>query len=374
MSDSLKQIRQHLHQHPELTEKENRTADFIEKQILALNPDAHLRSGLSRIFIFDSKQPGKTIAFRAELDALPIEEKNQLAYASNRKGVSHVCGHDGHMSILVGLARRVAENPPQKGKVVFVFQSAEETGQGAKKLIQDPAFLDLNIDTIFALHNIPSFEMGQILIRKGSFASASRGMILKLEGKTSHAGEPERGINPALAMAQITLELDQLVKTKGLFRSFTLLTFIYSKMGEVAFGTSAGKAEMGFTLRSCQDEDILHLIKWSEKIIKDICRQFHLKYHISYLEEFPATTTSESSFHTIHEAAKKLQFPILELKEPMRWSEDFGYYAEKMQTGFLGLGSGINQAQLHQPDFDFPDEISQKGVDIFFEIYKSYPQ
>ncbi len=162
MSDSFKQIRRYLHQHPELSEKETLTADFIENQLLALNPDAHLRLGLSRIFIFDSQKPGKTIAFRAELDALPIEEKNQLVYASKHKGVSHVCGHDGHMSILIGLARRVAENPPEKGKVVFVFQSADETGQGAKKLMQDQTFLNLNIDSIFALHNVPGYELGQV--------------------------------------------------------------------------------------------------------------------------------------------------------------------------------------------------------------------
>jgi amidohydrolase len=372
MPDSLPQIRQYLHQHPELSEKETQTAQYIEEQILALNPDTLLRSGSSRVFVFDSKVPGKTIAFRAELDALPIEEKNQLPYASRHKGISHVCGHDGHMSILVGLARRVAEIPPKKGKVIFVFQSAEETGQGAKKLMQDQAFLDLNIDYIFALHNVPGYELGQILIKDGSFASASRGMILKLEGKTSHAAEPEKGINPALAISQITQELDELIKTKGLFKSFTLLTFIYSQMGEMAFGTSAGNAEMGFTLRAYQDEDILHLIKWSEKIIKDICLEFHLKYQISYLEEFPATTTSESSFHIIHKAAEKLQFPVKILEEPMRWSEDFGYYAEKIQTGFLGLGSGRNQPQLHHPDFDFPDELSPKGVDLFFEIYQSF--
>ncbi len=372
MSDSLKKIRRYLHQHPELSEKETLTADFIEKQILPLNPDSHLRSGLSRIFIFDSEKPGQTIAFRAELDALPIEEKNQLVYASKHKGVSHVCGHDGHMSILIGLVKRIAKNPPEKGKVVFVFQSAEETGQGAKKLMQDQAFLDLNIDAIFALHNVPGYELGQVLIKEGSFASASRGMVLKLEGKTSHAAEPEKGINPALAVSQITQELHQLSKTRGLYKKDTLLTFIYIRMGEVAFGTSAGEAEMGFTLRANENEDIEHLIKWSKEIISDIAHEHQLKYQIEFTEVFPTTSNSSSSYNRIKQAAEKLHFNIFELNKAMKWSEDFGYYHPQIETGFFGLGSGIHHAELHHPDFDFPDDLTLRGVDLFFEIFQTF--
>jgi len=369
---SLKEIRQYLHQNPELSENEIQTASFLEKEIQILNPDEVLKIAHSRIFIFDSGKPGLHIAFRADMDALPIEEENTIKYVSQKKGVAHVCGHDGHMSILIGFARELVKNPPQKGKVILVFQSAEETGQGAKQLMESEEFLNLKIDFIFGLHNIPGIERGEILVKNGTFASASRGMILKIQGKTSHAAEPEKGINPAVAVAQITQELDQIVKTKGLFKDFTLLTFIYIKMGEVAFGTSAGHAEMGFTIRSYENEDIDHIIKWSKDVISDICFKHKLKCSFEFTEVFPATITIPESYQRIKKAAEKLKLSVKELEEPMKWSEDFGYYSSHIKTGFFGLGSGVDQPKLHNPDFNFPDEIIDAGISVFLEILKSF--
>lgn len=372
MFTSLIEIRKHLHQNPELSEQETHTADFLEKEIGALNPTEVVKIAQSRIFIFDSGNPGLNIAFRADIDALPIEEENNIKHLSKTKGVAHVCGHDGHMSILIGFARELVKKPPQKGRVILVFQSAEETGQGAKQLMESKEFQNLKIDYIFGLHNIPGIEKGQILVKEGGFASASRGMILKIHGKTSHAAEPEKGINPAVAVAQITQELDQIVKTKGLFKDFTLLTFIYIKMGEVAFGTSAGHAEMGFTIRSYENEDIDHIIKWSKDVISDICFKHKLKCSFEFTEVFPATITTPDSYERIKKAAEKLKLSVKELEEPMKWSEDFGYYSSSIKTGFFGLGSGLDQPKLHNPDFDFPDEIIEKGVNMFLEILQDF--
>lgn len=372
MIKSLVEIRQHLHQNPELSEEENKTAEFIEELIKPLNPDSILRIGFSRVFVFDSGHEGPVIAFRADMDALPIEEKNTILHVSKVKGVSHVCGHDGHMSILIGFAREMVKQVLQKGKVILVFQSAEETGQGARQLLESEDFKKLNIDYIFGLHNIPNFELGQVLVRKGSFASASRGMIVQLQGKTSHAAEPENGINPALAIAQITQELHKLIGQKDNFESLTLLTFIYTKMGEIAFGTSAGDAEMGFTLRAFENSDMDSLVTKVEQIIRKIADENQLLLQISYTEEFPGTISSEKAYQLIVQSAKRLKHTIVELDEPMRWSEDFGYYSKIAKTGFFGLGSGIDQPQLHHPDFDFPNELIEKGVSIFLEILKSF--
>lgn len=372
MFESLIEIRKHLHQNPELSEQEIKTALLIEQQIKPLHPDKVFKIGYSRIYVFDSKNPGLNIAFRADMDALPIEEKNTISHISKNKGVSHVCGHDGHMSILIGIAREIAKQPPQKGKVILVFQSAEETGQGAKQLVKSKDFQNLNIDYIFGLHNIPGLELGQVLLRNGGFASASKGMIVQLQGKTSHAGEPEKGINPALAIAHITQELDQLIKKKELFNSLTLLTFVYTRMGEVAFGTSAGDAEMGFTLRAFENTDMHLLTEQAVSIITKIARQNELKTKIKYTEEFPGTYTTEKAYAHLKKALSQLNLIQIELKEPKRWSEDFGHYSEVAETGFFGLGSGVNQPELHHPNFDFPDELIETGVSVFLEIMRSF--
>lgn len=369
----LIKLRQHLHQNPELSNQEENTAKYIERTILQLHPDQTLKLGkYSRAFIFDSGKSGPCIAYRAELDALPIEERSQNVHHSQNKGVSHVCGHDGHMSILVGLAEKLSQNRPKMGKVILVFQSAEETGDGAKDLMSNKDFTALKIDYIFALHNIPGLELGAVAIKNGSFAAASKGMILKLKGKTSHAAEPEKGINPALAIAEITRQLNHLIQNKSIFTDVSILTFIYTRMGERAFGTSAGKAEMGFTLRAFENNDMELLCQKSFEIIAQIAQENKLEYEISFAEEFPATICEDSAFEKIQQAAKNLNYPLINLKEPMRWSEDFGHYHHGIKTGFFGIGSGINQAQLHHPDFDFPDELIEKGASIFFEILQSF--
>lgn len=214
MSLNLAETRKYLHQHPELSEQEKNTAVFIEQKMAVYKPDQLIKIGYSRVFVFNSKEPGETYAFRADMDALPILETGNRKHLSIHTGIAHACGHDGHMTVLLGLAEIIAKYPPQKGKVVLVFQSAEETGQGAKRLTADEAFRELQIDYIFGWHNIPSFDLGSMLIKKNEFASASCGLIVNLQGKTSHAAEPENGINPALAIAEITQKLHQLLRKK----------------------------------------------------------------------------------------------------------------------------------------------------------------
>lgn len=370
MTLSLSETRQFLHQNPELSHQEKETSLFIEKRMLDLNPDKILSIGkFTKVYLFDSGIDGPCIVFRADIDALPIEEKNSFAYASTKEGVSHLCGHDGHSTILLGLAQRIADNKPSIGKVALLFQSAEETGLGAKEVVEHPDFKELNPDYVFGLHNIPSYALHQILIRKTVFASASKGLILKLKGRTSHAAEPEKGINPAMAIAEITRQLNLLNSAENKFSSLSLLSFIFINMGEKAFGTSAGEAELGFTLRTFEAQDMQVLVAETERIIEEVCRFEKLDYQIEYVEEFPITQSDESSFDMILKAAQSLDLSIKELDKPMKWSEDFGFYSQIAKTGFFGIGAGLSQANLHDPNYDFPDELIETGMNMFYKIY-----
>ncbi|NPD47667.1 MULTISPECIES: amidohydrolase [unclassified Lentimicrobium] len=369
---NLTDIRQHLHQYPELSHQEYETSRFIESIMVPLNPDQIIHIGeFSKVYVFDSGKPGSSIIFRADMDALPIQERNELSYQSENKGVAHLCGHDGHSTILIGFARRIAENRPSHGKVALLFQAAEETGMGAKEVMESKEFLALNADYIFGLHNIPGYALHQVLLKPGSFAAASKGMKLKLKGKTCHAAEPEKGINPALAMADITHQLHKLIQQKQLFQNLSLITFIYSRLGEIAFGTSPGFAEMGFTLRAFENKDMALLIEKAEHIIQNICKNHALDFEIEYLEEFPATVNDEEAINIIEQAAIHKNLSISHIPESMRWSEDFGYYNQKIRGGFFGLGSGENHAELHHHNFDFPDDLIETGVSLFEEIYRS---
>lgn len=364
------ELRHEIHQNPEVSNQEVETSKRMEQFMHALHPDDIIPvASHGKAFIFDSKKEGPTVLFRSELDALPIQEVSKLEYASQNKQVAHSCGHDGHMAIVAGLAQKIAHNPPSNGKVVFLFQPAEEVEQGARDVVEDPKFRKIDPDYVFALHNIPGEEKGQILLKSGTFAAASKGMTVTLTGKTSHAAEPEKGISPVKAIARIIEELDKLVENKKLFNDLTLLTIIHIRMGEVSFGTAPGYAEVMITLRAFENDDMDLLTEQAESIIQGIAVEENLAFTISYSEVFPALVNHPQCIRFMEEAAHEIGLNFKYLETPFRWSEDFSYFTEKYKGAYFGLGSGVEQPSLHNPDYDFPDEIIDAGISMFYTIY-----
>ncbi|MBL4603750.1 MAG: amidohydrolase [Emcibacteraceae bacterium] len=204
-TDQLIKLRHKIHKHPELSGEEHDTAQLFYDKLKALNPDELYSNlgGCGLAAVFSAKEPGPTILFRTELDALPIEETIDVPYRSTKKGVSHKCGHDGHMAIIFGLAQDIAIQKPKRGRVIVLFQPAEETGEGARAIVADPQYPLLNPDYCYALHNLPGHPVGDVMIRSGPFNCASRGMIIELSGSTAHAAYPETGNSPALALAEL---------------------------------------------------------------------------------------------------------------------------------------------------------------------------
>jgi len=371
MITEIIELRHKLHQNPEVSNNEFKTSKRIADFINALAPSKVIplsKTGLA--FVFNGQKPGKTTMFRSELDALPISEKSALPYTSINKNVAHVCGHDGHMAILAGLAQKIAKSPPKYGKVVLLFQPAEEVEQGAKDVIEDPRFKEIEPDSIFALHNIPGVKKHSIVLKSGSFSAASKGMTIKLFGKTAHAAEPENGISPANAISKIINQLHKLKENKSLFKDLALLTIIHIQLGEISFGTTPGYAEIRVTLRSFENEDMEVLTLHAEKIINEISKAENLECKISYSEEFPASVNNDVCLNYVEQAAKQNNLVIKNIEKPFKWSEDFGYYAQKYKSCLFGLGSGIAQPPLHNPDFNFPDEIIETGIKTFYNIYQ----
>lgn len=372
MKHEIIKLRQELHKHPEVSNDEYNTSERIISFFKKYNPDEIIKLGETGVaFAFNGKEKGKTIVFRSELDALPIQEKTGLEYASVNEHVAHACGHDGHMAILTGLALNISENRPASGRAILLFQPAEEVEQGARDVVENPKFINFKPDYMFALHNVPGFEKHKIILKKGSFASASKGMTIKLTGKTSHAAEPENGISPAIAISKIIQQLHELIGNKNLFQDLTLLTIIHIKLGEISFGTSPGNAEIRITLRSFENEDMEILTDNCEKIIREIAKIENLKCEISYSEVFPATVNNDECLSIVEQSAKQNNLEIKYNEKPFKWSEDFGYFTEKYNACFFGLGSGISQPPLHNPDYDFPDDIIETGIKVFYQIYKS---
>jgi len=380
--DRLVQLRKHIHAHPELAFQESATTKYIISFLSGLpNPPeivSDIGGGFLAIFDFNTGADSseKTVIFRCELDAVPVVEANYFEHKSTNHGVSHKCGHDGHMAIVSGLALLLSdpEHTPQSGKVALLFQPAEETGAGAQKMVDSinptmRSLIESPETSIFALHNVPGFPKGAIVLPNGnSFASASRGMHVKLQGATSHASQPHLGKNPAMAMCNIIQGLLAMPTMYIPYDQKALVTIVGAKAGDKAFGVSAGDAEVMATLRATTDAALELLIKNGTSIVNGLAATYGLTASISYEDEFAATINNPKCVEIVRQASAELSMETFSMGEAFPWSEDFGIFLQKMKGAMFGLGMGETHEPLHGELYDFTDSEIATGVNIFATI------
>ena len=368
------ELRHNLHAHPELSNYESNTAKIITAFISQYKPDKIIQrlGGHGIAAVYDMPDEGPTIMIRCELDALPIEEINEdLTYKSILKGVSHKCGHDGHMAIVSGLSEWLDTKPISSGKVILLFQPAEENGQGAERVINDTRFKSLEPDYIFALHNIPSEPMHSIILMDKGFSAEVISVIIKITGVTSHAAEPHKGTNPARCLSQIITSLEELNVTDPNDDKFSILTPVHINMGEANYGISPGSGELHYTLRTW---DEIHMTKLKEdinNIVQQICEQQETSYTLKWLEHFPASSNNSACNGYIRQAAMENKFDLIDRPYPFKFGEDFGWYTSEYKTAMFGLGAGLDTPPLHNAAYDFPDEIIPTGIAMFKTVIRS---
>lgn len=361
--------RQVLHRFPELSGEESETANQIAAFLKSCEPD-ELRTGIGGhgiIAVFNGQTKGDTVMLRCELDALAIHETSDIEHKSRNSGVAHKCGHDGHMAILCGVAAVLKQNRPETGRVILLFQPAEENGAGAKEVISDAHFKKFEPDWIFALHNLPGFPLNAIIVKDGLFNPAVNSLIVKFIGHTAHAAEPEKGENPALAMAELVTKMVGKSDTKDP-DDFTIVTPVYQSMGEKAYGVSAGEGEVHFTLRCDNSDKMKNLERQAEDLAVRIAENHGLKTEIEWTEEFYSGFNDSEATERIREAAKATGSKIIEQEHPFKWGEDFGLYTHHYRGAMFCVGAGEEHPALHHPDYDFPDEIIETATQVFLKI------
>jgi len=362
-------VRHELHQHPELSNQEVDTAARIQRIFETFQPDDVITGlgGTGLAFIFNGQADGPTTLIRCELDALPIQEVNDLPYRSCVDGVSHKCGHDGHMAIVTALAAELAQQRPLKGRVICHFQPAEETGAGAIQVVDDAAFTALKPDYAFALHNLPGKPLGQVLCKTGTFNFASRGMVIRLKGKTSHAAHPEDGVSPASAMCRIVEGLTALPAEQ---QGFSLVTVVHAQLGEVAFGTAPGDAVVMATLRTPTNEAMNDLVAAATALAEREAAADGLALSFEWEDVFGASVNTDEGYQRVMAACEVAGVEAVTMAEGFRWSEDFGRFTELCEGAMFALGSGERSPQLHNPDYDFPDSLIPVGASVFRELVR----
>lgn len=364
----LTTVRQSLHQWPEISGEEKHTAERIVQELKQAGADQIWENlgGYGVAAAFCGATPGPTILFRCELDALPITEKSTLSYCSEIEGKGHLCGHDGHMCIVLGVALGLVERPTH-GRVILLFQPAEETGFGAKAVINDPRWPEIRPDYAYAYHNVPGRPLAEVGLHTGPATCASRGMQIIFHGKSSHAAAPEDGVSPGEAMAELMLKIQTLGSGSISDADFGLSTLTHARLGEPTFGVAPGEGELRVTLRSMTNERMDEMITKAQAMLEEI--QPPLEVEIFWHDVFPAATNSENATDIARSAAGERNLNIHEMQHPMKWSEDFGRIGlDGANATMLFLGAGINQPQLHNPDYDFPDELLVVGAELLLEI------
>jgi amidohydrolase len=363
----LVDLRRELHANPELAGEEKQTNRIIQDFIEPLNPTGLVRElgGTGLAAVFDGRDEGPSVMFRAEIDAVPVLEETDADHRSRRPGVSHTCGHDGHMAIAAGLAEHLHRHPPRRGRVVLLFQPAEETGAGALRVLDDERFESIAPDWIFALHNLPGEELGVVQIKGGPFAAGSAGAIFRLRGKTSHAAYPEQGRSPAPAVAQLIQEMAALPGSLAADDAFAKLTVIHVRIGEPAFGTTPGEAEVMATLRSDREEILERLRKEAVDLAQRLADAHGLELTHSWTDHFPVTVNDREAVAMVETVAEARGIAVALRNQAYPWSEDFGWFTRRFKGAIFGLGAGREHPALHSPGYDFPDDLIPIGIGLF---------
>ena len=369
--DTFYQIRRELHQHPELSGHEARTARFVEDKLQAFHPTKVIRhvGGHGLLVEYFFSEDGPTVLFRADMDAVAVQEPDDIPHHSQTPGVAHKCGHDGHTTILLRFARMLSERPLPKGRVLLLFQPAEENGSGSKAVLDTKVLDYYKIDKAFALHNIPGYPASAVLCKEDSFTCAVVSVSITLTGKTSHAAEPQKGISPIPATLNIVDELLRWNNTDIQSDDYFLSTIVEIHVGEEAYGVSAGNSVIRATLRAKTDKLLhQHAQQLKELVATECKRTPDLQHEMEWLEPFSANENDPQSVGMIKNAALRNNLPYIELQTPFSWGEDFGLFTQQYIGAIFGLGSGENCAPLHSPQYDFPDEVIETGATLFYTI------
>lgn len=378
-------FRQQIHAQPEIAMEEFKTAKAVKSCADLIGYDEFkeiAKPGMvfSLLPIDTTKEPQKGIMFRAELDALPIPDQSDLPYRSKEEGKGHLCGHDGHMSILLGLMFHCAQLK-KKGllsyPVHFLFQPAEENGAGAKAMLEDEHF-DYSPEFIFSLHNIPGAPLGQIFHKSDVFTPEVISVDFNIMGATSHAAQPHLGVNPAEVVGEIIHFMGSLHKYSPTSKVSTfadgdvIVAPIQIEMGQADYGISAGSALVGYTFRTYRPEQLLKLRDTIESKAKQLQLQYNLNIELSWHQYFAANINDHKASELARKAFIASKMNVQHINAPFEWGEDFGNFTQKIPAYMFGIGSGEKVPPLHNQTYDFPDELIPIAVKAFLSIVYQY--
>jgi len=378
MKDWLVEIRRAIHMHPELGFEEIETAKLISAWLERFG--LQVKKGWAKtgvVGLLEGKKPGKTVALRADMDALPLEEANSAPYASKLPGKMHACGHDAHVTILLGVARFFSSIPDQmQGNIKWIFQPAEEGGGGGRIMVEEGVLENPKVDAVFGTHVFPFLPTGKVGIYEREGLAATDRFTIHLIGQGGHAASPHVTRDPILAAGHLITQIHAIVS-----RNINPLDSAVITIGKVSGGTAFNiipdKVEMLGTVRSLTPQVREELKLRIEKITEGIARSFGIDYRLDYRYGYPVLVNDPEMSRLVALACGQgIGKENVEVLKPSMGGEDFAYYLEKCPGAFFRLGCRNEEKGIihpyHSSLFDIDERVLPFGVEMFVRIIDQY--
>ncbi|MCD9146407.1 M20 aminoacylase family protein [Pseudophaeobacter flagellatus] len=371
MQQEVTSWRRHLHENPELMYELHETAAFVQQRlhgfgITDVTPGIG-KTGVVAVIEGKTNTSGRVIGLRADMDALPIHEASGVDYASKTPGVMHACGHDGHTAILLGAAKYLAETRNFDGKVVLIFQPAEEGGAGALAMCQDGLMERWGIQEVYGLHNMPGKPVGEFAIRSGALLASSDEFEITVTGKGGHAAAPHDAIDTTLVAAQIVVSLNAIVSRNVDPVKRVVLTVGTFETDSTASNVIAHTAKLQGTVRTLDTEYRAQAEDWVRRVATSTAEAFGASAEVIWSPGYPVTFNTETETGHAIEAARAVGVAVDEDTSPIMPSEDFSYMLEERPGAYIFLGNG-DTPMCHHPAYVFDDEAIPLGCSWFAEL------
>ncbi|SIT41037.1 Hippurate hydrolase [Paraburkholderia piptadeniae] len=375
---SLRDIRRHIHHHPELAYEEVATAALVAEKLEAWG--WKVTRGVGQTGVVGTLKVGdgtRSIGLRADMDALPIVEQTGLPYASGTHGKMHACGHDGHTTMLLGAAEHLAKTRRFSGTVHLYFQPAEESGidSGAKKMIDDGLFERFPCDAVFGVHNHPGAEPGKFLFRKGAFMAAGDKATITIEGVGGHAARPHLTVDPIVIASSIVMALQTIV-ARNVNPAQPAVVTVGTMHSGVANNVIPSSAKLELSVRSFSPEVRALLKQRIIELAEAQAASYGGKAHVDYIEGYPVVVNTDAETEFAIQVARELVGA--ENVEPnadiLMGSEDFAFMLEQRPGSFLRLGNGVGEdgCMVHNPHYDFNDRNLPIGAAYWARLVERY--
>ena len=384
-AEVIQAIRRDIHAHPELCFEEKRTSDVVAKKLESWGIKIHRGLGKTGVvgIIEGSLGKGRSIGLRADMDALPLQEHNQFEHASQYPGKMHACGHDGHVAMLLGAAQYLAQHREFKGTVHFIFQPAEEGGGGAREMIRDGLFDLFPCDAVFGMHNWPGIPVGDFAVTPGPMMASSNEFQITVKGKGGHAALPHNSADPVFAASQIIGSLQAIITRNKRPVDAAVLSITQFHAGD-ASNIIPDSAWIGGTVRTFTIE-VLDLIESRLRQIASATAQaFDCSAEVTFSRNYPPTINHEKETAFAIDVMKELvgEQHVNPRVDPTMGAEDFAFMLQEKPGCYVFIGNGdgdhrsqghgLGPCQLHNPCYDFNDQLLPLGSTYWVRLVERY--